>query len=55
MADIEDSDWVSVIEGLVLVFCAQFSLPGIQTGSVEHRIFGALYGEERAQASAGLF
>ena len=31
------------------------SLPGIQTGSVEHIIFGALDGEERAQAAAGLF
>ena len=46
---------MSVIERLVLVFCVQFSLPGIQTGSVEHRRFGALDGEERARATAGLF
>ena len=38
MADIEDSDWVSVIERLALVFCVQFHCPGYRRGvlSIEY-------------------
>jgi len=39
MAYIDDSGWLSVIERLVLVFGVQFSLPGLDMGSVEHKGF----------------
>jgi len=46
---------VSVIERLVLVFGVQFLFPGLETGSVKHRRFWSLGGEEGEQATAGPF
>jgi len=55
MTDSHNSGWVSVIKRLFLVFGVQFSLPGLETGSVEHRRFWSLGGEEGEQATAGPF
>jgi len=53
MADSNDSGWVLVIERLFLVFGAQFSLPGLETGSVEHRGFGLLVAKRGSRLQLG--
>jgi len=55
MADSYDLGWILVIECLFLVFGVQFSFPGLDTGSVEHRRFRALGGEAGEQAAVGRF
>jgi len=53
MTDSNDSGWVLVIDCLVLVFGVQFSLPGLETGSVEHGRFRALGGEAGSRLQLG--
>ena len=53
MADIDDSDWVSIIKRLVLVFGVQFSLPGLEMGSVEHKGFVLLAAKRGSRLQLG--